>query len=231
MHGPHDPPEDAAATESRPVGPSRGQVVALVLALCFLSGVIGWWIAQPDDESFNAVDVGFLSDMTTHHAGAISMSFDYLGRENDSLVGHFARDIVLTQAQEITVMNGLLREAGDPPAARDDVAMDWMGMPVPPGQMPGMLTDVEGEQLRSSSGPGADEIFTRLMIRHHAAGVAMGEYAAARGGNARVRRFAAAMARVQRVEINEMNNRRRVLGFPTVDPSALERLGGYGQHR
>ena len=44
-----------------------------MVALCFLAGVVGWWINQPDDESFSDVDVGFLSDMETHHNGAISV--------------------------------------------------------------------------------------------------------------------------------------------------------------
>ncbi len=108
---------------------------------------------------FSAVDVGFLSDMQTHHGGAISMSFDYLAHENDSLVGHFAR-----------------------------------------------------------------EIFMHLMIRHHAAGAAMAEYAAAHGENDGVKQLAAAMARVQRTEVAEMNSRRKALGLAPVSADELQQL-------
>jgi hypothetical protein len=95
-----EPRVDARASEpGARRGPDRWQIVVLVL--CFVSGVVGWWINQPRDESFNAVDVGFLSDMETHHNGAIALSFDYLGREHDSLVGHFAREIIVGQSQEI----------------------------------------------------------------------------------------------------------------------------------
>jgi uncharacterized protein (DUF305 family) len=226
-----DPRSSGVGTQSsRAGGPSRWQVVALALALCFLSGVVGWAIAQPDDESFNAVDVGFLSDMTTHHGSAISMSFDYLGREHDSLVGHFARDIILTQDQEIVIMNGLLGSAGNPKSAADDVAMDWMGAPTPLEQMPGIPTRAEGEQLLTSTGVAADDAFTRLMIRHHAAGVAMADYAAAHGENSKVKRLAAAMARVQRTEISEMNTRRRELGLTPIAASEPEQLHGQHSH-
>ena len=205
-------------------GPSRWQVVVLGLALCFLAGVIGWWIAQPDEQSFNSVDVGFLSDMETHHRGAIELSFTYLGREHDSLVGHFAREIVLGQAQELAVMNSLLDEAGSPASAADDVAIEWMGHAVAPAQMPGMATDAEVEALRAAHGVEADDRFTRLMILHHAAGAAMARYAAEHGENPKVKQLGAAMARAQLTEVTELNNRRVELGLEPVSDAAIDAL-------
>jgi uncharacterized protein (DUF305 family) len=202
-------------------GPRPWQVVALGVALCFLAGVIGWWIAQPDDPSFNPVDVGFLSDMETHHRGAIELGFTYLGREHDSLVGHFAREIVLGQSQELAVMNSLLGETGSPASTSDDVAMEWMGHAVAPAQMPGMASDADVEELRAAQGLDADDRFTRLMIVHHAAGVTMAQYAAEHGENAKVRQLAASMARVQRTEIIEMNNRREELGLAPVTDAEI----------
>ena len=204
--------------------PRPWQVVVLGLALCFLAGVIGWWIAQPDDPSFNRVDVGFLSDMETHHRGAIELSFTYLGREHDSLVGHFAREIVLGQSQELAVMNSLLDQAGNQPSTADDVAMEWMGHPVPPAQMPGMANDADVEALRAAQGLEADDRFTRLMIVHHAAGAAMGRYAAEHGENAKVKELASALAKVQLTEITEMNNRRVELGLEPVSDAAINAL-------
>ena len=204
--------------------PELWQIVVLVVALCFLSGVIGWWINQPADESFNAVDVGFLSDMETHHNGAIALSFDYLGREHDFLVGHFARDIIVGQSQEMAAMNNYLNRAGNPASAADDVAMEWMGHPVRPTDMPGMPTEAESEQLLAARGLAADDVFTHLMIRHHAAGSAMAGYAAERGEHAGVRAFAAAMAKAQRTEINEINNRRVALGLPAVSRQEIRQL-------
>jgi uncharacterized protein (DUF305 family) len=193
------------------------------VALCFVVGVIGYWIGQPDDaESFSDVDVGFLADMTAHHQSAIGMSLDYINRGSDPTVEHFARDILLSQTQEVTVMNSLLAEADTPASASDDIAMDWMGMAVEPSAMPGMPTDAEQAALAAAQGTAADDLFTELMIRHHAAGAAMAEYAAEHGSNSKVRRIAAAMAKVQRTEINEMNTRRLALGLPKVDVTAVE---------
>jgi uncharacterized protein (DUF305 family) len=224
LHSPSERDEDATTAARRefpwPLGWWR--TVTLIVALCVLTGVVVWRFEQPSDETFNDVDVGFLSDMTTHHNGAITLSFAYLGRENDNLVGHFAREIILTQDQEIVLMKGLLDQAGDPKSASDDISMDWMGHSVPAAQMPGMPNAAELAQLKTSAGPAADDRFTHLMVRHHAAGAAMAEYAAAHGENTKVKRLAAAMARVQRTEINEMNARRNQLGLPDVETSDLE---------
>lgn len=209
----------ADAADESPGPGRRIAILGLVLSLCLLAGVIGWRIAQPSDESFNAVDVGFLSDMRDHHNSAISLAFEYLPNGEDQLVGHFAREIIVTQAQENVVMNGILTEAGNPPSTTDDIAMDWMGMAVPLGHMPGIPSDADLAQLRASSGIAADDLFTKLMINHHASGVEMAEYAATHGENARVKRLATAMAQVQRTEIAEMNTRRKELGFPAIEPT------------
>jgi len=160
-------------------GPARWQVVALVVALCFLAGVVGWWLNQPDEESFSKIDIGFLTDMETHHNGAINMSFDYLDRSHDPVVKHFAQEIISSQTQELAAMNGYLNRAGGAEVAGDgSVAMAWMNHPVRPVDMPGMPTTAERAQLDQSSGLNADDLFTHLMIRHHAGGIAMAEYAA-----------------------------------------------------
>jgi uncharacterized protein (DUF305 family) len=208
-------------------GPETWQVVVLVVALCFLAGVIGWRLNEPSRESFGAVDVGFLSDMETHHNGAIALSFAYLAREHDPIVGHFAREIVVSQSQEMAAMNDYLNRAGSPPSTSDDVAMEWMGHPVRPSEMPGMPTAAESARLNTAEGVAADDEFTHLMIRHHAGGAAMAAYAAVHAENAGVRKFAASMAKTQRGEINEINLRRVALGLPAVPRSeirAVERI-------
>jgi uncharacterized protein (DUF305 family) len=196
--------------------------LAFFLALMLLAGVVGWWIGRSDGESFNNVDVGFLADMTVHHEGAISLGFDYLRNEHDPLVGHFAREIVFLQAQQIATMNSLLEAAGDPESASDDVAMDWMGNPVTSARMPGLATEAEFAELRAAQGLAADDVFTRLMIRHHAAGAVMADDAARHGSNKKVRELASSMVKVQRLEITEMNQRRAELGLARVETSDLE---------
>lgn len=223
-----DERDDIDAPGSSPpahYGPAPWQVVVVVLALCFLAGVVGWWLNEPDDPSFNSVDVGFLADMETHHNGAINLSFDYLDRSHDPVVKHFAQEIISSQSQELAAMNGYLNQAGGANAvAGDDVAMEWMGHPVAPSAMPGMPTKDERAELDAASGLTADDVFTRLMIRHHAGGIAMAEYAAAHGEHPGVRRFAARMAKVQRTEINEMNARRVTLGLDPIPGAEIEAL-------
>lgn len=194
------------------------QTVALIATLCFIAGVVGWLIARPTDPSFNDADDGFLADMTDHHQGAITLAFAYLDRAHDPTVRFMARDVVTYQSQEIGAMNGLLAEAGDPAAAHSPIAMRWMGHPVARGAMPGLATKAQYGRLAVSSGLAADDLFTRLMIAHHAAGVAMARAETRLGDNADVKRLAAAMASIQRDEIGEMNLRREQLGLEAVQP-------------
>jgi len=206
-------------------GPAIWQVVVLVVALCFLAGVVGWWLNEPDDESFSKVDIGFLTDMETHHNGAINMSFDYLDRSHDPVVKHFAQEIISSQSQELAAMNSYLNQAGGAAVAGDgDVAMAWMGHPVKPDDMPGMPSAADRAALDSAQGLAADDIFTRLMIRHHAGGIAMADYEAEHGDNPAVRKFAASMAKVQRSEINEINDRRVAIGLAAVPRSEIDQL-------
>jgi hypothetical protein len=49
----------------------------------------------------------------------------------------------------------------------------------------------------------------------------MAEYAAENGANETVRSFAAKVARIQRLEIGELNERRVALGFDPVEPESF----------
>jgi len=206
-------------------GPARWQVVVVVVALCFLAGLVGWWLNKPASDSFNSVDTGFLTDMETHHNSAINMSFDYLDRSHDPVVKHFAQEIISGQTLELGAMNSYLNRAGGDKVAGDgSVAMAWMGHPVRPADMPGMPTKAELAELDDSAGLDADDIFTRLMIRHHAGGIGMAEYAAEHGENEGVRKLAATIARVQRSEIAEINARRVAIGLAAVPQSEIRTL-------
>ena len=218
--------DDADRETAWPLGLWR--TVALIAAIAFLAGVIGWRIGQPSNGSFNEVDAGFLADMSTHHEGALALGFAYLPHQNDATVTHFAREIIRDQSIEINAMTVLLADAGDAAEAvlDDDIAMDWMGESFAPLEMPGLATEAEFEELEAASGVDADELFTRLMIVHHAAGAAMADYEAKHGENDTVRKLARAMARIQRIEIGELNRRRVALGLEEVDPDD----GGHSGH-
>jgi uncharacterized protein (DUF305 family) len=214
---PSEPEIDDSPTRRWPFGVA--QTVVLLLVCGLVGGAFGWALGSRDHpESFNDVDAGFLEDMIVHHNGAVTLGLEYLPRQNDSVVAHFAREIVTTQSAEIAAMNLLVDDAGRPAIATNGVAMEWMGDPMDPVDMPGMATDDDFARLRAASGTTADDVFTRLMIRHHEAGIAMATRAAAEGENPRVRRLARAMATVQRTEVEEMNRRRVALGLAALDP-------------
>jgi uncharacterized protein (DUF305 family) len=202
--------------------------IALVAIVATLAALATWWLTKDDDPELSGVDIGFLADMTTHHQGAIQLAFAYLPRESDGTVGHIAREIVVDQSAEIGTMNGLVGDAGHDADAilNDDVAMEWMGEPVAPARMPGLATADEFDALRAASGVAADDVFTRLMIEHHAAGVEMADFAAANASDDRVVRFARGIAAVQQREIVELNGRRRALGL---DPVETEGAHAHGE--
>jgi uncharacterized protein (DUF305 family) len=153
------------------------------------------------------------------------MSFDYLDRSHDPVVKHFAQEIISSQSQELAAMNSYLNQAGGADVIGDgSVAMAWMDHPVRPADMPGMPTRAELAELSEASGLDADDLFTHLMIRHHAGGVAMAKYAAEHGEHSGVRALAASMAKVQGTEIDEMNNRRVALGLAPIPQSEIREL-------
>jgi uncharacterized protein (DUF305 family) len=216
---------DDDSPDAVPSGWPFGVVQTLVLiVLCVvIAGVVGWQVGGRDtEESFADADAGFLEDMIVHHNGAVALGLEYLPRQHDPTVAHFAREIITGQSGEMAVMNLLVADAGNPEIATNGVAMEWMGEPMPPEEMPGMASAADYDELRAATGVDADEVFTRLMIHHHAAGIAMARRVVAEGENPRVRRFARTMTKVQKTEIAEMNRRRVALGLEPVDPSATE---------
>lgn len=221
-----DPPgDDSGGGGDRPgrSGPALWQVIALVVALCGLAAVLGWRVgsSEPAKPGRDSVDVGFFQDMTTHHQQAITMALDYVRNGNDPLLLQMAREIVTYQSSEIGMMNEYLAQwgrAGDQPAR----AMGWMGPPLPRDQMPGLATKAQMAALSSARGAELDELFTALMINHHAGGVHMAANAAQHAEEASTRKWAAAMDDGQRGEISEMNQWRTRHGLATIVPALAE---------
>ena len=131
-------------------------------------------------------------------------------------MGHYAREIMIKQSQEVAQMHSLLAEVDDHETIGDGVSMEWMGRPVRTPRMPGLATADQISELTTARGLAADDLFSELMIRHHAAGVAMAHEAAGLGDSERVIRLARAMARVQRQEMASMNAARTALGLGLV---------------
>ena len=211
-------PDEPARPEPMPWRLPWVRTVVLIAVVGFACGVVGYLIGRPSDPSFDAVDVGFLADMTEHHSGALTLGFAYLPRGEDPTLTSMAREIITDQSQEIGTMNGLMAKVDDQSTVGDGTAMDWMGHPVPSRLMPGLATQADYDRLATERGLVADDDFSKLMIFHHDAGAEMAEFAAEHGSNDTVRALARKMAKTQRFEIAEMNRRRQTLGLPVVDP-------------
>jgi uncharacterized protein (DUF305 family) len=200
--GDHDEAEIVLPWWQHPVN-----MLTIVVTVGILAAMIGWMVGDSGSRiRHNEVDTGFLQDMREHHEQAIVMGFIFraLPDTNPGL-DSIARAIVQGQSLEVGRMIQLLRSFGESEANEGETAMTWMGHASQVGQMPGMASQSELDQLGNSSGRDADELFVKLMTTHHTAGVEMAEFAAERAENDEVRLMAASMAGAQRGEIIEMS--------------------------
>ena len=181
-------------------------LIAIVLATAVLAAGTGFIVGERNATPRpNAVDVGFLQDMRTHHEQAVEMSLVFISLPNTSAaLGTIAREIVFMQGIDIGRMIQLLRDYGQPEANESGTAMTWMNESVPEDRMPGMASGSDQETLLQASGARADAVFAALMIAHHQGGIHMADYAAANAATAEVRQAAADMSSGQADEIDEI---------------------------
>ena len=201
--------------EPRRQSPSVAALVFVLLACMFLASAATYrWDHRA--ASFGSVDVGFFDDMTTHHLQAIELATVYTRYGNDTLFRGDASKIIFNQSGDIRQMRRALgewRQSGTP-----DVAMEWMGMHSPQNAQPGMATPQQFAAFSRARGHLLDDLFSALMINHHAGGIHMADYAATHAKTNLARSLARMMARDQRFEIADMNLRRRQLGLPAHQP-------------
>jgi uncharacterized protein (DUF305 family) len=184
--------------------PTTAQLLALVVAVAFVSGVVGWRLAQPVHPSKGSADVGFLYDMIDHHTQAIAMASIELADGTSTDVKSFADEIHRFQSYEIGLMERLLAEQGYTRYEAPTEAMAWMGHHgMARDEMPGLASEAEMKGLRAA-GDDTDAWFIALMIDHHAGGADMADAAAHAAKNDVVRALAERMAKVQRQEIDEL---------------------------
>jgi uncharacterized protein (DUF305 family) len=187
-------------------------------APAFLAGAAGYVLGArsvPDPRALDAVDVGFLVDMTEHHDQAVELALLQLANGEDPIARDFATEVLLFQRKELGQMAELLVAGGELPPERDPArtTMAWMDMPTPAAAMPGMASPEQLAALADSRGPEADERFLRLMREHHRGGLHMASYAAEHAGNPRVRELAGTMARNQQLEVREYTDLLRRRGL------------------
>lgn len=115
-------------------------------------------VAIPDKALITEADVRFMQMMIGHHGQAVHMTRLAEGAGASPRVLKLAQKIDLSQAGEIALMQGWLRDHGQyvPPME------SWREM-----RMAGMLTPEQMEQLSAARGADFDKLFLRLMIAHH----------------------------------------------------------------
>jgi uncharacterized protein (DUF305 family) len=127
-----------------------------------------------DTPRYTAADVQFMQGMIGHHAQAVVMATMAPTHGASPQVALFCRKILRSQADEIELMQGWLRERGEkvPDPTDPHAGMD-MSMPGHMMLMPGMLTAGELAQLDSARGVAFDRLFLTSMIRHHEGAITM----------------------------------------------------------
>lgn len=119
----------------------------------------------------NKADVDFLQGMIHHHAQAVLMGGWAATHGANPALAELCRRIVLSQRDEIAMMQTWLRDHGQA-VPEADASMDMM-----PGMehalMPGMLTAAQLAELDSARGPEFDRKFLTFMIMHHRGALSM----------------------------------------------------------
>ena len=120
--------------------------------------------------SYSPDDIKFMQDMIPHHNQAVQMAALVTDRTNRQELNDVAGRIDISQEDEISFMQGWLRERGV--AAPDPTAYDAMHTS---HKMAGMASPEQMSELANAEGTDFDRLFLELMITHHEGAVTMVE--------------------------------------------------------
>jgi uncharacterized protein (DUF305 family) len=149
--------------------------------------------------SFTAADVAFVQRMILHHEQALEMTALVPSRTERGDLPLLAERLEVGQHDEIAQMERWLEERGELATAQYDHGEGSL--------MPGMPTPREMSRLSAAQGAEFDELFLRLMIRHHEGAILMVEQllTAGEGGQEpQIFQLARHVDADQRVEISRM---------------------------
>ena len=158
--------------------------------------------AAPADDS---ADVGFIRDMSIHHAQAVQMANIIRDRTEDPALLLLSQDIATTQQGQIGRMSGWLDVWGLRISSTLP-RMGWMHGGVAVDPMPGMATSAEVAELQTLPVPEAEIRFFQLMIAHHLGGVDMAEAQLELGDEPLVLELAAKIVETQEAEVTLMTD-------------------------
>jgi uncharacterized protein (DUF305 family) len=182
----------------------------LVLAGCSSTagGMDGMSGMQPSPAvsaaaSHNQADVSFAQMMIPHHAQAVEMAEMILAKPGiDDRVVDLATRIKQAQDPEIIKMNGFLRSYG-----QDEVDPTAKGMhDMHGGQMDGMMSDADMQELQQASGAAAAKLFLTQMVQHHTGAIVMAKTEISDGRDPDAVRLARSIVSDQQAEITEMKS-------------------------
>lgn len=201
-------------------GPQTGRdtstaIIAGALIIVLVSIVVVVWAmlrtSMPGDDS---VEAGFARDMGEHHQQAVEMALIISQRTEFEDLRFIATDMMLVQQAQIGQMRGWMDVWGLHPMT-GSVKMAWMDHPTS-GRMPGMATADEIELLKTLPVPEAEDLFLKLMIIHHQAGVEMADAAIERSDNKAMVTLARNISETQVAEIENLQRLRERLGLERV---------------
>ncbi|MBA2390528.1 MAG: DUF305 domain-containing protein [Geodermatophilaceae bacterium] len=167
-----------------------------ILAVLFAGLTALTLAACGSDPDFNDADVAFVTGMIPHHRQAVEMSQMVGGADASPEVQALAERIAAAQGPEIDTMTGFLEDWDQP--VPDEMDMDSMG------DMDGMMSDSDMQELMGLSGPQFDERFLTMMIEHHAGAIADAQQEQQDGQNADAMDLAEQIEAAQAEEITEM---------------------------
>ncbi|MFD0364757.1 DUF305 domain-containing protein [Nocardia sp. GCM10030253] len=160
-----------------------GSLAALGMLLLVLGAAVRPLIVtdvQTRTEVLTSTEIEFVQDMVAHHQQALLMVASLDPGVQPSIT-QLAVQIDRSQRTEIGTMLGWLQLASV--TATNPHPMRWMApshhaaSPAAPDPMPGTVTRSELDALATARGGQAEQLFLRLMQRHHQGAVAMARVA------------------------------------------------------
>jgi uncharacterized protein (DUF305 family) len=132
--------------------------------------------AAPAPRRANPADVEFMSGMIHHHAQAIVMAGWSATHGASERIRTLSERIIVSQTDEIKLMQQWLREVGEPAPEPNPRGMTMtMGGMEHTMLMPGMLSEEQMAQLDAARGTEFDRLFLTFMIQHHEGALQMVE--------------------------------------------------------
>lgn len=127
-----------------------------------------------DGQRFNDADVAFATDMVQHHAQALVMVDQTMGRDLDPRLERLAEAIRAAQGPEIETLTGWLTDWDQPvPETVRDHANAHGGHAEMDSDLPGMMSQEQMDDLAAASDSEFEEMFLTMMIDHHGGAIDM----------------------------------------------------------